>query len=321
MKKKNIEKFSESLDLEAPDDEEQQTYSRRVQAYSVAALRAASTIDRIYIQHTAFASTVKAMDRLFQLAPELNMPYGMILNGPSGVGKTAAFKYFRDTLPSSSLFAPGDGAIGLRCPKRPRVGHFVAGLLKAYKYPFAAGTHQQLYIRRGLVFDAIKQKGTRLIFIDEASGLLSAKRLGSSQDGDTEVSEFLREVVDECKVALVLAGPQELEAIEATDTALSSRLSVRESLKLFEADASWIGVLKAFARESKAFDIRFICEAEIPQLIHMATGGSLRSLKRLIMESILVAVDQKLDKIDSATLSMSQGLAFGSASQRPNVFA
>src|SRR6218665_3609919 len=106
--KKNTEKFTESLGLEQPDAEEQELYSRRVTSYTVAALKAAAPVDRIYINHTAFVRTVKAMDRIFQLAPEMDMPHGMVLTGPTGAGKTAAFKYFRDTLPSSSLFAPGD---------------------------------------------------------------------------------------------------------------------------------------------------------------------------------------------------------------------
>ncbi len=319
--KKNIEKFIESLDLDQLDEQEKAIFSRRVTSYSVDALKAAAFVDRMCIKHTAFARAVQAMDRIFQLAPEMDMPHGMILQGPTGTGKTAAFRYFRDTLPSSSLFAPGDGAIGMRCPKRPRVGHFVSGLLKAYRYPFSFGTAQQLYIRRGLVFDAIRQKGTRLIFLDEAAGLMGSKKLVTEHDGDTDASEFLREIVDECRVGLVLAGPQDMQSIGNVDRALASRLSVHEELKLFGPDAEWVGMVRAFVKECKTFDLQFLNSADITRLLHMATDGNLRSLKRLVIEAILIAIDAGRTSIDRNVLVKAQTLVLGSASQRPNVFA
>jgi hypothetical protein len=319
--KKNTEKFVESLDLETPDPEEQELYSRRITSYSVDALKAAVAVDRIFIGHPAFVRAVKAMDRIFQLAPEMDLPHGGLLVGPTGAGKTAAFRYFRNTLPSSSLFAPGDGAIGLRCPKRPRVGHFVAGLLRAYKYPFALGSAQQLYIRRGLVFDAIKQKGTRLIFVDEAASLLAARRTGSNLDGDTEVSEFLREIVDECKVGLVLAGTDDLDAIAQMDSALASRLTVREALCPFDSDEKWVGVIQSFAKECKSFDIKALASPEVAHLLHRATDGNLRSLKRLMIEAILIAFDTQKVMIDREILTKAFTLVFGSANLQSNVFA
>lgn len=319
--KKNTEKFVESLDLETPDPEEKELYSRRITSYSVEALKAAVTVDRIVISHHAFVRAVKAMDRIFQLAPEMELPHGMLLVGPTGAGKTAAFKYFKNTLPSSSLFAPGDGAIGLRCPKRPRVGHFVAGLLKAYKYPFSLGSAQQLYIRRGLVFDAIKQKGTRLIFVDEAASLLKGRRAAGNLDGDTEVSEFFREIVDECKVGLVLAGTDDLDAIAQIDSALASRLTVREALCPFDSNETWVGVIKSFSKECKAFDIKALANPEVAHLLHRATGGNLRSLKRLMIEAILISFDTQKAVIDREILAKAFTLVFGSANLQSNVFA
>lgn len=319
--KKNIEKFTESLDLEVPDPDEEELYSRRIASYSVNALLAAKPIDRIYINYPDFKKAVLAMDRIFQLAPEMDMAQGMILSGPTGTGKTAVFKYFRDTLPSSSLFAPGDGAVGLRCPKRPSVGHFVAGYLKAVRYPFSHGSTQQLYIRRGLVFDSIKQKGTRLIFVDEAAGLLALKRNGQHTGGETDISEFFRELVDECRVGLVLSGPQALESITEIDGALASRLSVMERLVPFALDENWIGLVQAFVKQCNSFDIRFFHDIEVAKILHAATTGNLRDLKRLIVECILIAFDARKVSIDQQTLTKASALVFGSSNPRSHVCA
>lgn len=318
--KKNREKFIESMDLDAPDPEEQELYSRRITSYSLEALRAAVGVDRIISLHPPFNRAVKGLDRIFQLAPEMEIPHGMLLAGPTGGGKSTVFKYFKNTLPSSSLFAHGDGAIGLRCPKRPRVGHFVAAMLKAYKYPFSMGSAQQLYIRRGLVFDAIKQKGTRLIFVDEAHSLLKVQGVGAKLDGDTEVSEFFREIVDECKVGLVLAGTEDLNSVAQVDSALGSRLSVREALHPFNYDENWVGVLKSFVKECITFDLEAISNLDIAHLLHRVTGGNLRSLKRLLIEAVLIAVDSKKTQIDRGILKAACLLVFGSGSLHGDVF-
>lgn len=317
--KKNTEKFTESLDLEVPELEEAELYSRRVASYSVKALKAATPVDRIYINYPGFKKVVTGMDRVFQLAREMEIPQGLILTGPTGSGKTAAFRYFRDTLPSSSLFAPGFGAVGLRCPKRPSVGQFVAGYLKAVRYPFAHGTPQQLYIRRGLVFDSIKQKGTRLIFVDEVSSIQSTRRNGSANPAETDISEFFRELVDECRVGLVFSGPPTLESIVDTDKALASRLPVMERLEPFPLDESWIGLLHAIVKQCDTFDIQFFNQIDAAKLLHAATRGNLRDLKRLIVECILIAFDAGNASSDQQTLSKAIAVVFGSSNPRSHV--
>ena len=318
--KKNTAKFTESLELQVAIPEDTETYDRRIKSYSIHALKTAAVVDKIYVQHTQFSKVIAGMERVFQIAPEFDVPHGMILIGLPGTGKTAAFQYFQGTLPSSSLFASGDGAVGLRCPKRPRVGHFVAALLKAYRYPFVNGSAQQMYMRRGILFDAIRQKGTRLIFIDESQNMLRSRYASSSHDGDTEVSEFFREMVDVCKVALVLAGSEELDAVTGADTALASRLTVRETLSNIELGSQWMATLHAFVRQSPNFELNGVEDPRLAMLLHRATQGNLRSLKRLLIEAILIAVDSNLNNVDCAVFGQAFGLVFGSAHAQPNVF-
>ncbi len=95
------EKFSTGIDDLDPIDLQIQT--RRIEVYSPRALQIAAQVERIYIFYTGFSQAMNAMDRLFQLAGAFEMPQGMLLQGESGVGKTAIFKYFRKSLPSSNL--------------------------------------------------------------------------------------------------------------------------------------------------------------------------------------------------------------------------
>lgn len=103
--------------------------ARRLQQYSMQALRAALPIDQIYIHHDRFAAGLTAMDRLFQIAPDVRMPHGARLIGPTGSGKSALIRNFRERLPRSSLFAPGHGAIVVRSGPRPTAGQLLSALL------------------------------------------------------------------------------------------------------------------------------------------------------------------------------------------------
>jgi Bacterial TniB protein len=312
------EKFSTGLDQIDVIDQEIQT--RRIAVYSPEALQKAARVEKVYIHHTGFSQVMKAMDRLFQMAGEFDMPQGMLLQGPTGVGKTSVFKYFCQSLPSSNLFSPGLGAVGIRSSMRPSVGYLIRSLLWAYRYPFTKGSDAHLYARRGLLIDLIRQKRTRLLFIDEASGLLTKGVHRSEDRHETDVSDLLREIVDECKLSLVCASVTGGDAIDRLDPALASRVSVRLKLDDFAADAQWLGFLRAYAKQCDAFDLAIFADNTVAKLLHMATGGNLREFKRLMTEAVLVAVDASRSSVCVEDLARSFGLIYGSACEKENVF-
>lgn len=321
MKNLSSKTFAESLALDGPDPDEAETNARRLHTYSVAALRVAAQIERVYVNHTAFADGLKTLDRLFQLGTELETPQGYLLVGPPGSGKTALFRYFRDSLPSSSLFSSSAGAIGLRVPKRPRPGLLVREFLRILKYPFAGGSYKQLYERRQLVFEALRSNGTRLVWLDEAHHLLPKHASRQIEHDETEATELLRELMDECKVSLVLAGSDELDNLKTIAPHFTTRVAGRAALGIFELDASWLGFLKAFSAQSLGFDIRLIEDRSLAKLLHFATGGNLRAFKQLILEAVLVAHDANELRLTQDHLRKAFDLVFGMACTRSNSFA
>lgn len=246
---------------------------------------------------------------------------GLSARRPAGSGKTALFRYFRDSLPSSSLFSSSAGAIGLRVPKRPRPGLLVREFLRILKYPFAGGSYKQLYERRQLVFEALRSNGTRLVWLDEAHHLLPKHASRQIEHDETEATELLRELMDECKVSLVLAGSDELDNLKTIAPHFTTRVAGRAALGIFELDASWLGFLKAFSAQSLGFDIRLIEDRSLAKLLHFATGGNLRAFKQLILEAVLVAHDANELRLTQDHLRKAFDLVFGMACTRSNSFA
>ncbi|UCU93348.1 TniB family NTP-binding protein [Hydrogenophaga taeniospiralis] len=317
---KNPNAFEESLAADALSEEQHAAQERRLQVYSAEALRMAVSVEKIYVKHSQFATALQQLDRLFQLGTELSTPLGMRLIGPPGVGKTALLRYFRDSLPSSALYDKTCGVLAIRLPNRPYSGHLIRALLGQLRYPFTSGTHRQLYERRRVVFEALKSKGTRLIVLDEAQHLVSRSAAGSPKTIEGDAAEFLRELMDETRVSLVLSGSKDLDDLSLSLDHLSSRINLRIELNEFALDASWGGFLKVYSKLATVFDMSLITEPDVIAKLHVSTRGNARQFRQLIIEAILIAADVGKRALDYETLRTAYTRAFGESASRSNPF-
>jgi len=301
------------------DDERYRTRERRMAMYSESALARAASLEGLLVGHDDFKRGLAALDRAFQLGRALEMPMGMRLVGPPGTGKSALQKYFRNSLPSSTLFEPGMGVLMFRIRKTPRLGHAVESILRALNYPFSKVTEGTLGAKRDLSIEALKRKKTRLLLIDEAHNLCLVGRSTKRNCSEgTEVTEYIREVMDEARVAVCLAGGMSLDDLRSRDEYLASRCSTRTELSDFPLKGAWLGLIRSLIERCTAFDLKYLdCDSQRP-LLHAATGGNPRALKTLITEAVLVGVDGGQDSLDDSILSKAFSHVRGSASSASN---
>ena len=283
----------DQLEVDWPDEDERSTVARRLFTYSARALSVAASADRVMVSHPSFKQVLEGCDRVFQLSRELSMQQGLVVSGPTGSGKTALIRYFRMSLPRSELFEDGHGAVAVRLIKRPTVGHLIGGLLRQIRYPFPQVSAQTLAVKRNVLVDALKQKGTRLLFVDEAHNLVTQARMRSRVEDGSSVTDFLRELMDEVPLGLALFGSPDLQDLNGIDHHLGSRTSAQFALKAFEDDGLWLRFVQAFTRQCKSFDLSLLGEKEHASRLHKATNGNLRAFKRLVTEAVLVGADSQ----------------------------
>jgi Bacterial TniB protein len=320
MTKENY-KFDATNDFEKIEIEEKETLSRRVQTYTVEALKTGLAVDKIFVQHTRFKEGLAAMDRIFQISKQVSMPHGLRVVGPTGVGKSALFHYFKSSLPTSSLFAPDLGCLRLRVGARPTTGQIISTLLEEYKYPFNSVSEKTIYRKKGQALELVRLKGTRLIFIDEAQNLMrQVKRRGKDQV-EPEATVFLCELMDATNVALVLGGTDELDKLGDVDSHLADRISGRVPLVCFEANGEWLAFLNAFVKACNWFDLKLVQDHKQAKLLHLATGGSPRNLKRLLTEAVLVAAQSNFNSIQVEHFAQAYSAVYGEQSLRTNPYA
>jgi len=294
---------------------------RRIFTYSKEALKIAFTIDPIIINHPRFAQGMEALDRIYQLSHELNLPQGLRIIGPTGSGKTTLINYFEKTIPKTTLFRKGLGVVSIRLNFAPNRHQLVRNLLMAYDYPFTTISTKAIDIKIKNLCEIMIQKGTRILVIGDSHymALISSKKNVINNQND--VSDTLHYLMDTTGIGLVLCGSEELDNLESIDAHLASRVSARlELCDYIKPNPEWYGLLKAFVNESKLFDLSLILTENYGALIHAATKGNFRNLKRLISELILICVDEKPDQITKNQFQLAHDRIYGEDSDHANPF-
>ena len=272
------------------DEDERRTQARRQFMYSNAALAAAEVAERAYVMFPEFKRALAAFDRIYQLSGKMETPQGALVQGPPGSSKTTLARYFAKSLPQSNLFETGYGALFIRLRANPTQGLVVSQLLRAVKYPFTEVRKSRVYTMRDIAFEALAQKGTKIVFVDQAHCLATQGRVRNSDVPESAASDALREMMDETKVGLVLLADAMFKGLDRVDAALADRISVRLTMSHFIEGAVWQAFLDAFAKTVDVVDISVITAAGASPT-YIATDGNRRSFRRLLTEGVLVAVD------------------------------
>ncbi len=308
-------------DFDMPDEEERRVRERRLFTYSVQALKVAASMDRVCIVHPAFKAALTPCDRTFQLSRELSQQQIIVVAGATGVGKTALIRYFRASLPGSSLFEQGLGSIAIRLPAKPNVGHLVGAMLRQLRHPFPQVTGQTLYIKRDLLIEALRQRGTRMLFIDEGQHLRDQSKMRSRNSDGTTVTDCIRELVDEAPIGACICGTEEILQLGEVDRSLDNRVGARFQLDAFAEGAMWRAFLTAFRKHCSQVDLSIIEDAEHVKKLHLATQGNPRSFKRLVTEAVLVCLDENALAVTSAHFKEAFGRVSGGVSRIGNPYA
>jgi len=308
-------------DIDPIEAEESAVHERRLKQYSHESLQIGALVEQIYVMFPEFAMCLEACDRAFQLSRTLNTPQGILIRGAPGTSKTTIAKYFIHSLPQSDLFEKGVGALLIRLRPVPTTQQVITALLRAMKYPFTSVRRNNIHIMRDVAIDSIRQRGTRLIFIDQAHCL--AYQSGRTRHDATEtiITDLLAELMDAAGTSLCLLADAQFQELEGLDRALADRVTVRENLSHFKNDELWAAFLKSFAQQTKAIKMHCLLDADIQNGTFTATQGNRRKFRRLMVEAALVTAEAKEVAVAAEHLALAFSRVTGSASELPNPFA
>jgi hypothetical protein len=304
------------------DPEDAAIKQRRIETYSTATLNIGLRLDKVTVLHKAFTSGLAAFDRVFQIAPQVRMPHGLRLIGPTGSGTTALARYFEESLPRSTLFDQGFGCLRIGIGTTPSAGHVVASLLRRCGYPFARRSEKRAHWQQDIAFELLRAKGTRLIVFDNAHRLVDAQegRRFAHDSNPSAAAAAICDLMDQVEVGVVLSGRESLKQLPDLYPELAGRMPGCYALHDFVATEEWRGVVRGFIKHCTWFDLSRLDTEVLVKLLHLATGGNLRALKRLLTETVLVAVQAQAEVAQAEHMAEAFARVHGPASAARNPF-
>lgn len=274
---------------ESEGSEYRKTQARHIQVYGIENVLKARPIDGLCVKHGQFKSGLEAFDRAYQLAKQFNnLPTGLVVIGPPGVGKTTLINYFRESLPGSTLIEPGMGALVMRMRESMTATYFVLRLLQLVGYPLQRASPRDYAARFDTVLEVMARKGCLTLILDEAHHLMNATSKGKTKaaEGGT-ISNLLCELVDR-GISLVLVGGEGLKHLAQHDQFLASRCAATHTVENFSISGQWAPLLKAFATSCADPSLAILAEKAQVEPLFAATQGNLRKLKMLLAESVMI---------------------------------
>lgn len=289
--------------------------------YSTHALAAAARVEKVYVLFPDFKTGLQIADRIYQLGRVLDTPQGAVITGAPGTCKTTLARYFISALPTSDLFQRDMGAIYLRMRANPSQGQLLSTLLRAMRYPFTEVRSTRLAQMRDVVIEALLQKGTKLIFIDQAHCLSNQVRTKPRDVNETAASDTLREILEEVRCGMIMLADASFQGLEKIDSALADRITVRHTMSHFESNAIWGAFLDSFAKSITVVDASILTSSDINKATFSATLGNRRSVRRLIVEAVLISVDSGATSLSESHFHLAFERTEGKDGNRANPYA
>lgn len=275
-------------------------------------------VENTLVPHTAFESARIRLEQCFDYAQTTSEPICIALVGESRTGKSRVLEEcyanhasIRD---SAGLNVP---ILRVKTPSKPTVKGLAELMLRAMEDPrFDAGTENAKTIRLQTL---MKHSGTRMVMIDEFQHFYDK----GSRKVMHHVADWMKILVDDSRVALVVAGLPTCRAVLDQNEQLSGRflspiVMPRFDWRVAEHREEFIGILGAFQESlGQHFDIPCLDSAELAFRIYCGTGGLIGYLTKFLRQVVWNALDHSYKSITLEQLQLAHDEAVGALSDLP----
>ena len=249
-------------------------------------------IENTLVPHSAFDNASSRLEQCFEYADGASEPICIAIVGESRTGKSRALE---ECYASHSTKRNSDGLyipiLRVKTPSKPTVKSLAELMLCALNDPrFDAGTENSKTIRLQTL---IRNTGVRMVMIDEFQHFYDK----GSHKVMHHVADWLKILVDDCKVALVVAGLPSCRAVLDQNEQLSGRFlspifMPRFDWRVDEHREEFIGILGAFQDSiGGRFDLPELDSADMAFRCYCGTGGLMGYLTKFLRQAVWNALD------------------------------
>jgi Cdc6-like AAA superfamily ATPase len=260
------------------------------------------SIDRLF---SPFPQVVNFQTRVRRLAstPLRDAePNIVLLIGESGVGKTRMLKQTQSEFPRIEYETFTEiPVLYVRVPADCTYSNLIMTVLHAFETPLISSGADRNRMQQ--IKTLITNCRVRLLILDDANQMVDRGRSKSHY----RLGDWVREIADETRVRLVIAGVPRLWRMITTNEQLRSRVSQQIVVEPFTASAQDKNPidLALAAFDSCLADIHRVqltSELTSRRFAH-ATAGRLRSLRNLLVNAVEIALESPKRQIDYGVLA------------------
>lgn len=255
-------------------------------------------VDCTLVPHTAFDRASSRLGQCFDYADGAAEPICIAVTGESRTGKSRVLEECFTLHPQErkpdGLNVP---ILRVKAPSKPTVKGLVELMLRSMSDPtFSAGTENAKTIR---LLTLMKNTGTRMVMIDEFQHFQDK----GSRRIMHHVADWLKILVDDSKVALVVAGLPSCSAVISQNEQLAGRflapiLMPRFDWKIDSHREEFVGILGAFQESiGQLFDLPRLDSAEMIFRCYCASGGLMGYLTKFLRQAVWDAIDGERKQI------------------------
>jgi len=262
-------------------------------------------VDSCYIPHASINDAIKGIERSILLSEGSKEPVNVVLTGQAGTGKTTACnailskrkKKFKTKNNCEVTIIPAFYSL---IPSPVTTKGVASAMLSALGDSAPTrGNTLELTFRLGKLLDMCE---TKVILLDELQHLL--KR--DVQTRNDNVKDWLKSVINQFKVPVVIVGTPECAEIINTDTQLARRFTTRFELSNLEFGTNQKGEFRKFIEGLADTFIRVVKLNSFPDFnsrhislaVYAATGGNPADTTKLFKNTVLNALDDNRNKVD-----------------------
>ena len=249
-------------------------------------------IETTLVPHTAFQQAVERLEQCFTYSKDAVEPICIALIGESRTGKSRALEECERNHPRSR---DADGLqvpiLRVKTPSKPTVKGLVEVMLEALEDPkFNSGTQNQKTSR---LRKLIRTTGVVMVMIDEFQHFYDK----GQHKVIHHVADWLKILVDDSKVTLVVAGLPNCRAVLAQNEQLSGRFLSPMYMPRFDWKKEvhreeFKAILGAFHEAlSSHFDLPQLDSDDLTFRCYCATGGLIGYLTKFLRQVVWDAID------------------------------
>lgn len=264
-----------------------------------------SIIDQILIPHTLFVKYKRRVELLFGAAEFCEDPGGIVIIGPSRSGKTRLLQHFEGehqrVRKADGMYIP---ILRITTPAKPTVRGLAQEFLRAIGDPRWRNkdTEQERTDRLKIL---LQQAGTRMILIDEFHHFFDK----ASQTIQHHVSDWLKILIDETKLALVVSGLPSCMSVINQNEQLRGRFTGVMEMPRFDWEnqvsrLEFISILEAFQTALSSYEFPDMSSESVAFRIYCATGGLMGYVTKILRQAIWGAISMQTKVIGLADLAV-----------------